>query len=76
MNRAVRERLEASEVPLISTDVTGAATLVIETHRWQLKTMSGIHLMGRAGAAMSATNPHKSQTSATSSSLPELGLRI
>lgn len=58
INRNLRERLEASETPLISTDVTGAATLTIDAHGWQLKTMSGIHLLGRPSATKGTPEAH------------------
>ncbi|MCI0539196.1 MAG: ComEC/Rec2 family competence protein [Verrucomicrobiales bacterium] len=51
MNRTLRQRLETLETPLIDTDGTGAATVLIRSREWQVKTLSGIHLIGTARSA-------------------------
>lgn len=46
LNSQQRRRLEGFDIPLISTDDTGAATLRLSPSGWELKTMSGIRLAG------------------------------
>jgi hypothetical protein len=49
--RALLERLELEETPVVCTDRTGAATLVVRKAGWELWTMSGTRLLGRVAAA-------------------------
>jgi beta-lactamase superfamily II metal-dependent hydrolase len=60
MNRVLRQRLDSFDAPLISTDVNGAATLVLEPGGWQVRTVSGIDLRGSVRTGTQPAAPHSS----------------